>query len=530
MPTTLPLLREEITYEEARQRETNTLHQLTYPKAQLEFYNFVYRRQTLIQKRVAHHLGLPSPSVCHVAAPKDWMQGSFNLCVPVTVGPSKRVLIRFPLPYRIGDKICPGNGDEKVRCEAGTYAWMQQECPGVPIPHLYGFALSTGQCFTAVQHRPLLVRFACFIRARFLSWLGRTAPSTLIPHRNSLSNELGAYLLIEHIDETQGQMLSKSWETGRMDDGRRRNLFRSLSQVMLSMARVHLPRIGSFLIDNQGYIRLENRPLTLDVQDLENNCIPLGIPRDRIYSTVDAYVDSLLSYHDNRLRYQPNAVNDAGDCATQMCALVLMRALRQQFFDTKLNHAFAICLTDLNINNILVDNDWNITHIIDLEWSAVLPLEFIRTPHWLTNQAVDEINVDEYSQLREEFMAIFEGEERNLAMDKGNFRCSSILNATWALGTFWYVLALQSLTGLHPLLYERIMPHFDKTRGREFWKSHDLWKSHSFWKSAEFWNDTEFYLDVYPYWTKDAKGFIRQKVEDKKTYDEELREVFDPPP
>lgn len=145
MPTTLPLLRENVTYEEARQRETNTLHQLTYPKAQLEFYNFLYRRQILIQKRVAHHLNVPS-STCQVAAPKDWMQGSFNLCIPVTLADSKRVLIRFPLPYRVGDKVCPGNADEKVRCEAATYVWMQKECPRIPIPRLYGFALSSGQC------------------------------------------------------------------------------------------------------------------------------------------------------------------------------------------------------------------------------------------------------------------------------------------------------------------------------------------------------------------------------------------------
>lgn len=146
MPTTLPLLREDITYEEARQRETNTLHHLTYPRAQLEFYNFIYGRQTLIKKRVAHHLNLPSPSACHVAAPKEWMQGSFNLCVPVTLDDSTRVLVRFPLSYRTGDGVCPGNGDEKLRCEAATYAWMQKECPKIPIPHIYGFALSTGQC------------------------------------------------------------------------------------------------------------------------------------------------------------------------------------------------------------------------------------------------------------------------------------------------------------------------------------------------------------------------------------------------
>ena len=77
------------------------------------------------------------------------MSGSFNLCVLVRVNALQRVVIRFPLPYRIGDKFRPGDADEKVRCKAATYAWLRQECPSIPIPHLYGFALSTGQLVSA---------------------------------------------------------------------------------------------------------------------------------------------------------------------------------------------------------------------------------------------------------------------------------------------------------------------------------------------------------------------------------------------
>ncbi|EER28268.1 hypothetical protein CPC735_061410 [Coccidioides posadasii C735 delta SOWgp] len=69
------------------------------------------------------------------------MHGSFNLCVPVTT-PANRVLVRLPLPYRVGEYVRPGNSDEKVCCEAGTYAWLRRECPSVPIPHLYGCGLS----------------------------------------------------------------------------------------------------------------------------------------------------------------------------------------------------------------------------------------------------------------------------------------------------------------------------------------------------------------------------------------------------
>jgi hypothetical protein len=95
---------------------------------------------------VAHHLNLSS-AVCHVAGIEDWLQGSFNVCVPITIDTlnGKRVLLRFPLPYRVGEAYRPGNGDEKIRCEAGTYAWLQENCAEVPIPELYGFALSSGE-------------------------------------------------------------------------------------------------------------------------------------------------------------------------------------------------------------------------------------------------------------------------------------------------------------------------------------------------------------------------------------------------
>lgn len=48
---------------------------------------------------------------------ENWYHGSFNLCVPVIVGgwkqkqqPGQRVLLRFPLPYRVSDAFQPGNG------------------------------------------------------------------------------------------------------------------------------------------------------------------------------------------------------------------------------------------------------------------------------------------------------------------------------------------------------------------------------------------------------------------------------------
>ncbi|RLL93487.1 hypothetical protein CFD26_100822 [Aspergillus turcosus] len=431
------------------------------------------------------------------------MHGSFNLIVPVTVEEFGRVIIRFPLPYRVGDSFHPGNSDEKVKCEAGTYAWLQQECPTIPIPRLYGFGLTTGQCFTTLERVPTFTRLFHRLRRWCLSLMGRRVPSQFVRRDSGIGKEIGAYLIIDYIEE--GEMLSVTWADQNTRKDLRNNLFRGLARVMLSLSRVSLPRIGSFIIDDGGFLSLANRPLTLMLHDLENENIPVDMPTGETFASVDSYVNRLLTCHDNRLRYQPNAVNSGSDCVSQMTALALMRTVRPQFFDRGLNHGpFVFCLTDLHASNILVDKDWNIKCLIDLEWATSLPIEFMRTPIWLTSQAVDEINTEDYNELRQEFMTIFEEEERAYPAEYP-YRRACIMNNGWDSGTFWYGTALRSPTGLHAIFYDRIQPLYSEKHAK----------------------DPNFYLMISHYWGRGAAEFIKSKLDDKRAYDERLRDAFE---
>jgi hypothetical protein len=150
MPRSRPLLHGDITYSAAKEKETNVLHTLGYWEQKLKFFDYLHRKRESIEAVALHHLGLSSAGTCHVSEPDDWLHGSFNLCIPIRFNshgkvPSKRLMIRFPLPYRVGEEFRPGNADEKLRCEAGTYAWLQENCPCVPIPRLHGFGLSRGE-------------------------------------------------------------------------------------------------------------------------------------------------------------------------------------------------------------------------------------------------------------------------------------------------------------------------------------------------------------------------------------------------
>lgn len=77
------------------------------------------------------------------------------------------------------------------------------------------------------------------------------------------------YLLIEYIEEEQGEMLLNTWPEKQHDIRLRTNFFRDLSWILLSVTRIPLPKIGSFVIDHNGFLRLTNRQREL-------NAVPLG--------------------------------------------------------------------------------------------------------------------------------------------------------------------------------------------------------------------------------------------------------------
>ncbi|KGQ02026.1 hypothetical protein PAAG_11202 [Paracoccidioides lutzii Pb01] len=46
-------------------------------------------------------------------------------------------------------------------------------------------------------------------------------------------------------------------------------------------------------------------------------------------------------------------------------------------------------LNDLHVNNILIDDDWNVKCLIDLERACSWPIEMLHSPHWF--ESVDTI-------------------------------------------------------------------------------------------------------------------------------------------
>lgn len=105
---------------------TMFLHELSYPQERLNFYFYLLEHREDIEKLVSFHLGVLRDTCKAAKDFREWVHGSFNACVPIYIDDTaktrvKKVFIRFPLPYKVGESQYPGNAEEKLRCEVATY-------------------------------------------------------------------------------------------------------------------------------------------------------------------------------------------------------------------------------------------------------------------------------------------------------------------------------------------------------------------------------------------------------------------------
>lgn len=131
---------------------------IAYPEKKLSFWRFLLSQKSEIERIVSHHLHV---TTCQIGEVNTWISGSFNLCIPVCIDElsETRVLIRIPLPYKVGEANNAGNVDEKPRCEAASYMWIQENSPEIPIPKLFGCGFTDGQtvCLTCLYSLRLIM-------------------------------------------------------------------------------------------------------------------------------------------------------------------------------------------------------------------------------------------------------------------------------------------------------------------------------------------------------------------------------------
>ncbi|TQW09942.1 Aminoglycoside phosphotransferase [Cordyceps javanica] len=496
---TRDLLSGPITLSAAQSRSSNILHSLRYPALKAAFYAHIESHRALITDIIAHHFGV-SPSIVDVAPQAWWRHGSFNLGIPGRIlepgmGVPAYFFIRFPLPYRNGELSRPGNGDEKLRCEAATYAFIEENCPGVQ--------------YTNCAFLPWWKRWLQAARRAFISALGRKPPTCYITHNASRFAPLDTgYLLIELIDQSRGEMLSESWDEYSTDPKRLDNLQRGLARMMLSLASVELPRIGAFQLDHDGYLRLDNRPISVTTTMHENESLPLDLPRHRTMSSSTELVLSQLAAFESRMVHQPNGINSEGDGWYQMAAFVGARLALPQLLRKDLERGpFVLALTDLHRSNIMVDKDWNVTCVIDLEYACAWPVEFWHSPNWLDSDYIDTMDRDQFAARHELFIRYVEEEEKHSIYRAGRESLSSIMHKAWDRGTVWVELALRDPVAFTAVFYQKILPVYFGFLDKEL-------------------DNGSYFRFCSRFWSLDMPTIIERKLRDHEEYLDKLKAEF----
>lgn len=313
-------------------------------------------------------------------------------------------------------------------------------------------------------------------------------------------------MLLEHIGSDDSQMLSQTWDQHYRDPKYRQHLFRDMSRITLSLARIPHPRIGSFRFDANGTVTLSNRPLLCNMTILENDGTPRIIPQHVTYTSTDQFVSDIMSIHDARLVSNPNATFSDRDCQRDMAFKVLARACAHHYIrQESRNGPFLMQFGDLHRSNIFVDKDWNIKWLVDLEWINALPVEKMAVPFWLAGQDFDEVvdaHLAEYDHIRREYMEIFEKEEK-LADAQHGWHLTDVMHEGWNSGAAWFWQGLSSTNALDLVFDHHLLPKF--------------FLGHLTFAQKEL---------LSRFWCEDSAVAVARKVDEYKAYEKDLQDLF----
>ena len=267
-------------------------------------------------------------------------------------------------------------------------------------------------------------------------------------HSASSDNEIGIPFIL--MSEAPGWPLSKFWKSAgssqpSLETPRKAKILSQLGGITWKLAQLRFNRIGSLFEENGSFIIKE----CLSRGHMMNERCSLDIPRGPFTSKAEFY-DSLISAFSQHAEVLPlshhcfiapvpsqndylshiqyeSAVNLWNDFVTigrkidssdnRLDYIVAADALRdviQEFEPAIYPETFPLCHPDLSFNNIYVDEDYNITCIIDWAFASTIPESMLLTPPGLP-QYRDEISSELQMSFIDGFIATTsESTEENL--------------------------------------------------------------------------------------------------------------------
>jgi hypothetical protein len=313
-----------------------------------------------------------------------FLKGSFNFCFRYRFdddGPD--AIIRFPKPGHTATAL----RDEKVTNEVQAMEYLRRNTT-IPIPRVHGWGLTAE---SPQKLGPFIIMD--FVEGMLLSEVLQTAS-----------------------DYDRGNMVLDAGIDNSMLDV----IYLQIAEYLLQLSRITFSRIGAIFQDGDGW-SVDNRPLTYNMNELATvaNYPPNLFPASAFDRTSNC-LRSLAEEHLAHLDCQRNLADDEETARARFIARHRFAQLIPQYCVDDAGPFLPFC-DDLRPSNMLINPDtFQITAVLDLEYTNAMPAQFSYDPpwwlllsspgSWIERDALEEFKAS-YEPRMEQFLRAMEAAE-----------------------------------------------------------------------------------------------------------------------
>ncbi|KAH7157863.1 hypothetical protein B0J13DRAFT_671592 [Dactylonectria estremocensis] len=422
---------------------------------------------------VNHHLGSQGGLFTTVEPREDWGEGEFKLSFMVEgertlKNAEGKVFVQVFEPISNGEDAHPGAVEERMRVDIASWALFRKASPGIRTPQILGFGFPNGSQFTHVSQMSQ-EDIASYVRRR--EEMDPNDVDTLLTP--FVADECGnkmpvgcGYIIYEAI-EGPGKLLGDVWNTNQTM-AQNKTLWSSLASLILNLARTPRTKIGSYSFNNDGTATLSNRPGYNTIFQLERDGGTPTMRRDKTYTSSTEFVEDVLRIQDDRVVKHPNAIASERHCREQMSFRTILHGLIHHLIHAEsCDGVFVPQIIDFDLDHFMVDEDWNIICVLDVGSIAVLPIEMVHEPEWLTGVLVD-VGENTFSAriARPGFIHLVRQRQRELGVEirgpAGTIQLADVMREVWDTKAYWFFLTLMTAYDMSDIAGPELLPRFSE--------------------------------------------------------------------
>ncbi|KAH7176282.1 hypothetical protein EDB81DRAFT_34465 [Dactylonectria macrodidyma] len=425
-----------------------------------------------------HHLGSEGRPFATVKPRNTWKEGEFKVSLMVErAGKSGDVendaFVQVFEPISNGEEANPGAVEERVRVDIASWVLFKKLAPEIPTAQIIGFGLPDGTQFTHISQLPQEYADDYVRRCREFSIGDEDIFATpFVPHECGNKLPVGlAYIIFKPVMRP-GRLLSTVWNTDPTFD-QISNLWESFASIISSLTKKTYSKIGSFLFNNNGTATLSNRPIYNAIVQLERDGVSPVMSRDRTFTSSTDFVEAVLKIQDDRVVKHPHAILNELHCREQMGFRTLLHGLIRHLISLEFcKGTFVAQIHDFDVDHFMVDEDWNIVCVLDIGSIAILPIEMVHEPEWLTGVLVDE---DEDSVpadvTRPAFIEVIGDRQKELNVrihgPTGPILLADVMTEAWESKAYWLLITLTTSFNMSDIAGPELLPTFSDLSDEE---------------------------------------------------------------